>query len=213
MLAVLTVHLGCSRSAQEAPELTPMIVGQLQLPSGNGSRGMNVIIDIAKDELTNREWLKLDEEFRFQSSFTGTVKKLEISTGFSSVVHQIDAQELARLAKQNIVEIGTIDLRKRLQAHKIKLLSETATTLRAGMWFESPATDSSGNLPSLGSRQFPEIAAGLETNWLIPSEFDTVYFLVEEPADERRGREWRTGKQKLFGPFRLSEFPNELKME
>ncbi len=189
------------------------VVGQLQLPPGSGSRGMHVIIDVVNHGTKTREWLKLDEKFRFRSSFTGTLTKLEIATGVATIVHRLNAQELARLTKQATVDVGAIDLRKRLQAHKIKLLSDNATTLRIGMSLKEPARDFTGSLPSLGSRQFPEIEAGKEMNWLLPSEFDTAYFLVEEPADERRGREWRSGKQKLFGPFRSSDLPTELKIQ
>lgn len=213
--AVLTVYLGCSAYAQEAP--TPaedrVIVGQLLLPAEDGPRGMHVIIDVAQGETISRQWLKLDGDSKFHSSFKGAPQQLEIATGLAHVVHRMGAQELARLTKQDTVDIGTIDLRTRLQSHKITMRSETATTLRAGMWFAAPATDFAGNLPSLGSRQFPEIAAGVEMNWLIPSQFEIVYLLVEEPADERRGREWRGGKQKLFGPYRPLELPHELTME
>jgi len=213
--AVFAMHLGCSSSAQEvqSPKLEQVVVGQLQLSAGNGARGVHVIIDIAKDGSTTREWLNLDDEFRFRSSFTGSLTKLEIATGVSTIVHRFNAQELARLTKQNSVDVGTIDLRKRLQAHKIKFSSEGASTLRTGMWLEKPNTDFAGNLPSLGSRQFPEIEAGKELDLLLPSEFDTAYFLVEEPADKRRGREWRSGKQNLFGPFRSSELPTELRIQ
>ena len=208
-------RMDSSLPAQVVPTPTSkqVVVGQLQLPTGSGSRGMHVIIDVANHESTNRQWLKLDEEFRFRSSFKGILTNLEIATGVATIVHRLNAQELAQLTKQNTVDVGTIDLRKRLQARKIKLLSDSATTLRIGMWLEEPARDFAGSLPSLGSRQFPEIEAGKEMNWLLPSEFDTAYFLVEEAANERRGREWRGGKQKLFGPFRSSELPTELKIQ
>lgn len=213
--AVFAMHLGYSSSAQEvqSPKLEQVVVGQLQLPAGNGARGVHVIIDFAKDGSKAREWLSLDNKFRFRSTFTGALTKLKISTGVSNIVHQFNAQELARLMKNNSVDVGTIDLRKRLQAHKIKFSSEGASRLRTGMWLEKPNNDFAGNLPSLGSRQFQEIQAGKEMELLLPSEFDTAYFLVEEPADKRRGREWRSGKQKLFGPFRSSELPTELRIQ
>lgn len=212
---VFAVCFGCSSSAQVVlvPKSNQVVVGQLQLPPGTGSRGMHVIIDIADAGSTTREWVELDDEFRFRSSFTGTLKKLEIATGLATIVHQFSAQELTLLTKQKTVDIGTIDLRKRLQSLKVKLLSNSATTLRVGMWFEKPATDFLGSLPSLGSRQFSEIEAGKEMDWLIPAEFDTAYFLVEEPADKRRGQKWRSGKQELFGPFRSTKLPNQFKIK
>lgn len=212
---VFAVYFGRSSSAQvvPVPKSNQVVLGQLQLPPGTGSRGMHVIIDVADGESTNREWVELDDEFRFRSPFTGTLTKLEIATGMATIVHRLNAQELARLTNRKTVDVGTIDLRKRLQAHRLTLLSHDATTLRVGMWFEKPATDFSGNLPSLGSRQFTEMEAGKEMIWLIPSEFDTAYFLVEEPADKRRGRKWQSGKQELLGPFRATKLPNALKIQ
>ena len=215
LTAVIAVHLGCYASAQEerSRRLTNIVVGQLRLPAGGGARGVHVIIDIANDGSTSREWLNLDSELRFRSSFAGSLTKLEIATGVSTTVHQFNAEELARLTKQNSIDVGTIDLLEQLQAHKIKFSSAGANTLRTGMWLEKPSTDFAGNLPSLGSRQFPEIEAGKEMDLLLPSKFDTAYFLVEEPADARRGREWRSGKQMLFGPFRSPELPTELRIQ
>lgn len=213
--ALNVMHFSCSVSAQQdQPRHQEQVVfGQLQLPPGEGARGVHAIIDIARDGATTREWLELDDEFRFRSTFTGTLKELEIATGPSPVVYRLKAGELAQKKKKNAVDIGTIDLRQRMQAHTIKILSDEAATLRIGMFTEKPATDFEGNLPSLGSRQFPEVPAGQEMTWLLPSELDTAYFLVEEPVDERRGREWRSGKQKLFGPFRSSELPAELEFQ
>lgn len=212
---VVAVNLGGSTSAQVVSIATSnqVVVGQLHLPRGNGSRGMHVIIDVANGKSTTREWLTLDKEFRFRSSFKGALKKLEIATGVATIAHRLNAQELALLKKRDTVDIGTIDLRGRLQSHKFVFLSKDATTLRIGMWLQKPATDFSGSLPSLGSRQFLEIDAGKEMNWLVPSQFDTAYFLVEEPADKRRGREWKSGQQQLFGPFSSAELPAKLKIQ
>ncbi len=215
ILAVVAMCLSCSLPAQNVqnPKLDQVVVGQLQLPPGNGARGVHVIIDIVNDGSTTREWLNLDDAFRFQGSFTGALTRLEIATGVSTIVHRFNEPELAQLKKQNSVDIGIIDLRRRLQSHKITFFSEGAKTLRTGMWLEKPNTDFMGNLPSLGSRQFPEVKEGKEMDLLLPSEFDSAYFLLEEPADERRGREWRSGKQNLFGPFRSTELPAELRIQ
>ena len=213
--AVFALHPGCSSTAHEAknPKSERIVTGQLLLPDGIGARGVQVIIDIAKDGSTTREWLELNNDLKFQKSFNGTLTKLEIATGLSTIVHRLNAKELARPTQQNSVDVGTIDLRRRLQSHKIKFFSDGASVLRAGMWLEKPKTDFAGSLPSLGSRQFPEIETGNEMDLLLPSEFDAAYFLVEAPADKRRGKEWRSGKQKLFGPFRSSELPAELRLQ
>lgn len=215
LVAVMAMDLGCCASAQEerSRDLMNIVVGQLRLPAGNGARGVHVIIDISSDGSTTREWLELDDGLRFRSSFTGSLTRLQIVTGVSTLVHRFDAGELAGLTKGNSVDVGNIDLRRHLQAHKIKFSSAGANTLRAGMWLEKPSTDFAGNLPSLGSRQFPELEAGKEMDLLLPSRFDAGYFLVEEPADARRGRDWRSGKQRLFGPFRSPDLPAELRIQ
>lgn len=208
--------LNCSYSAiawsQQTAVQKHSVVGQLLLPYGTGSRGVQVIATvISEDNAIHSEWLDLDEQYRFRGSLTGMLKELEIVTGIDKTVHQIVGQELVRFIKGDEIDIGTIDLRERLLSHKIKLTTgnkANTAALRIGMWFEKPPTG-----VSLGSRQFPEVSTGTEIEWLLPREFDRVYFLVERPANTRRGRNWRSGKQSLFGPFSSRELPTELKIE
>ena len=214
-LGIFAMQLGCSSLAQEMPipKSERFVTGQLLLPEGEGTRGVHIIIDTVKDGSTTRQWLDLDHDLRFGKSFAGTLTKLEFATALSTIAHRFNHKELAKFTKKNAVDVGTVDLRKRLQSYKIKFSSDEASTLRVGMWLERPKTDFAGSLPSLGSRQFAEIEAGKEMALRLHSEFEGAYFLVEAPADKRRGREWRSGKQKLFGPFRSSELPPELKLQ
>lgn len=189
-----------------------LIKGQLRLPAGEGSRGIHVIVDIRGGRKTIRKWLELDDEFKFQSTYSGELESLEIATGPALIAHRLTAQDLAKFQKREFVDVGVIDLTKQLRGYKIKLTSENAPTIRLGMWRGKPGTDGLGNLPSLGSRQFREIKSGATVDWLLPSTFDSAYFLMEEPADNKRGRQWRTGKQKLFGPIQLSKMPRHFKI-
>jgi hypothetical protein len=49
-----------------------------------------------------------------------------------------------------------------------------------------------------------------EVDWLLAPQTHSIHFLVERPADSRRGRDWRSGRQQLFGPFTTAQFPGEL---
>ena len=210
---LLSVCGGCSTADQSEPvrSSSQVVVGQLLLPAGNGPRGIQVVIGVVADDASvHHEWLVLDEEYRFRKSFIGRLKEFEVVAGIDKTVFEISDTQLARLSKLSKVDVGDIDLRERLQARKFRLLTEDGSnkTLRIGMWFGKPPAG-----VSLGSRQFPEMESGAEASWLLPREFDGVYWLAEEPIGEKRGRHWRSGKQTLFGPFVSSELPAELTIE
>ncbi len=40
-----------------------------------------------------------------------------------------------------------------------------------------------------------------------------IYFLVERPEGSGRGIHWRSGSQRLFGPFTSADFPSKLAMD
>jgi len=81
------------------------------------------------------------------------------------------------------------------------------------MCFGPPPVGPSGERIALGSRQFPPVALGSEVEWLLPHEAKSIYFLVERPIGSGRGREWRSGHQRLFGPFTSATLPIELIMD
>lgn len=81
------------------------------------------------------------------------------------------------------------------------------------MCFGPPPVGPRGERIALGPRQFPPIALGSEVEWLLPHEALPVYFLVERPAGSGRGREWRSGHQRLFGPFTSATLPTEPLMD
>jgi hypothetical protein len=49
--------------------------------------------------------------------------------------------------------------------------------------------------------------------WLLPPEAQSIYFLLERPVGSGPATEWRSGRQRLFGPFVSSELPDELSMD
>ena len=85
--------------------------------------------------------------------------------------------------------------------------------VRIGMWFGPPPVGPQGEPVSLGSRQFPPVVLGSELEWLLPHEARDVHFLVERPDGPGRGTDWRSGRQRLFGPFTAAEFPAELVLD
>ena len=70
-----------------------------------------------------------------------------------------------------------------------------------------------GESVSLGSRQFPPVTLPCELEWLLPQDAESIYFLVERPEGSGRGIHWRSGSQRLFGPFTSTGFPSELAMD
>ena len=110
------------------------------------------------------------------------------------------------MKRDNRTDVGDVDLRSLLVVRQIRVVDARTPVIRVSMWPNPPPVG-----VSLGSRQFPEIKTGSQTEWLIPADAETVYFLVEKPANELRGRNWQSGKQQLFGPFQLNSIPAKLK--
>ena len=85
--------------------------------------------------------------------------------------------------------------------------------VRVAMWKGLPPVGPQGESVSLGSRQFPNIPLGSEIEWLVPNGAREVYFLVERPHPETLPGEWRSGHQRLFGPYSTKTLPFELVMD
>ena len=50
-------------------------------------------------------------------------------------------------------------------------------------------------------------------DWLLPRKAQPIYFLVERPVGSDGEGEWRSGRQRLFGPFTSADLPAELIMD
>ena len=195
-----------------APE--PTLVGQLLLPSGLGSRGVEILVRIAAPgSEPHVEWVLFDEQGHFAHSFGGNVTSVTVTAG--DEVLRVDRVDLPKLNKAGQVDLGIMDLRDRLTDRRVLVRAADGRPggdVRVGMWFGPPPVGPQGEPVSLGSRQFPPVALGSEVAWLLPHEAHSIYFLVERPLGSGRGTEWRSGPQQLFGPFALAEFPAELVM-
>ena len=188
------------------------LVGQVLLPSGLGSRGVEVVVTIAATGNEPRvAWVLFDEQGRFAYTFRGSLTSVQVTA--AADVHRIDTEDLPEVDQAGQIDVGVIDLRNRLTEHRLVVRAADGKQqgdVRVGLWFGRPPVGPRGEPVSLGSRQFPPVALGSEMGWLLPHEADSIYFLVERPSGTGRGTEWRSGHQQLFGPFTSAEVPAEL---
>jgi hypothetical protein len=223
-LCVLITALMTACARQAEPESSPHadalerdLVGQLVLPSGVGSRGVELVITASEAGGEPRpSWVQFDEQGRFAHSFRGTLNSLSVSTGVWAELERLDAEELSQVDDAGHVDVGVIDLRDRLTAHRVVTRAAEgapAGEVRIAMCFGLPPVGPAGGRMELGSRQFPPVPLGAEVEWLLPRAAPSVYFLVERPLDPGREGTWRTGSQQLFGPFTSATLPAELSVD
>ena len=194
-----------------------VLVGQLLLPSGIGSRGVQVLVTVAA---TGNEppvvWVLFDEQGRFSQPFRQSVTSVKVTAGVGAEVYRVDSLELPEVNQTGQIDLGVIDLRDRLTKHRLTVREadgEPSGVVRVAMWFGLPPVGPYGEPVSLGSRQFPEVTLGSESEWLLPNDGESIYFLVERPVGPGRGKKWRSGHQKLFGPFTSTDVPVILIMD
>ncbi len=189
------------------------LAGQLLLPAGNGSRGVEVLVSAATEDAAIT-WVLFDGRGHFTHHFTTGLSRVTVTAG--AVVHQIDTTDLPRADQEGRIDVGVIDLREHLTEHRLFVRAAVGTAggdVRVGMWFGPPPVGPFGEPVSLGSRQFPPVALGSETAWLVPNEAHDIYFVVERPVGPARGTQWRSGHQRHFGPFTAAALPGELIMD
>lgn len=193
------------------------LVGQLLLPAGSGSRGVEVVATVTDARSESRDkWILFDDDGRFSGTFQGSLSSIVVSTGLRAELHRIAAEDLPEINQAGQIDVGEIDLRDRLTRHRLFLrVADGATNgdVRVALCFGLPPVGPRGEPVSLGSRQFPPIALGSEVEWLLPLKVKSVYFLVERPVGTGPRKEWRGGHQKLFGPFNWTNLPTELIMD
>ena len=202
--------------AQAAPS-ERVLVGQLLLPSGIGSRGVQILVTVADEGNDPRVvWLLFDEQGHFTHDYRGVLTSMKVTAGVGAEVHRIDTEDLPEVDQTGQVDLGVIDLRDRLTRHRLTVRAAKrmpSGVVRVAMWFGLPPVGPEGEPVSLGSRQFPPVTLGSESEWLLPNEGQSIYFLVERPVGPGRGRNWRSGNQNLFGPFTSAKVPAELIMD
>ncbi|MBK8167826.1 MAG: hypothetical protein IPK64_17920 [bacterium] len=190
------------------------LVGRLLLPPGSGSRGVEIL---ARTEAGGREprttWVLFDEQGFFSQTLRDTLTSVTVTAG--DEVHRVDAGDLPDADQGRRIDLGVIDLRDRLMRHHLTVRAADGKPgeIRVGMFSGPPPVGPWGEPVSLGSRQFPPIALGSDVEWLLPRRAQGVHFLVERPAGPGRGIEWRSGEQRLFGPYASAGLPAELILE
>jgi hypothetical protein len=205
--------LACSATGQE-PGAASTLAGRLLLPDGTGSRGVEVIVrTTVPDEEPRRTWLLFDEQGDFEHTFDGKLTQLVVAAGIGRVVHRIGADRFPPADDAEHIDLGTIDLGDALVERRLVLRAaegKPGGVVRIGMFEGEPYRGPQGEPVSLGSRQFPPVTLGSGVAWLLPPDAESVYFLVERPDGSGRGVHWRSGRQRLFGPFTAEAFPSEL---
>ncbi|MCA8941985.1 MAG: hypothetical protein KDB80_05435 [Planctomycetes bacterium] len=204
-------ELASDRSAS-ASERT--VLGRVLLPDGIGSRGVEIVVTVATAGAEpRRTWVLFDQQGRFSHTFEGQLLDVSVSTGLRAELCRIEAAELGGSDESGRIDLGQIDVRDRLTTHRVVLRAADGAALgdvRVAMCFGPPPVGPRGGRVALGSRQFPPIALGSEMEWLVPRGAKSVHFLVERPAESAAGGPWRTGRQRLFGPFSADGLPREL---
>lgn len=198
------------------PEQT--VSGRVLLPAGSGSRGVEVVITVAPLGGESRDvWLLFDEQGDFSHTFRGHLQAVTVSTGLRAELYRVAGDELPRADPGGRVELGTIDLRPELRPHALYLRPAAGAPggpVRTAMCFGPPPVGPQGEPIALGSRQFPPVELGSRVEWLLPrKETEPIYFVVERPADPGEDGVWRSGHQRVFGPFSRQTLPSELRMD
>ena len=158
-------------------------------------------------------WVLFDEQGRFTHPFIGSLSLVSINAGIAAEVHRVDAGGLPQMSEAGEIDLGLIDLRDRLTTHRMRVRAaegQPGGEVRVAMWSGLPHRGPNGEPVSLGSRQFPPVVLGGEVEWLVQNDAESIYFLVERPLKVDGKNEWRSGQQRLFGPFTSADIPAEL---
>lgn len=211
LLAFLLAIIACAPRVEQKS-----VVGQLLLPSGVGSRGVELRLTMAaKGQEAHDVWVLFDEQGQFSNPIQETLISVTVTSGGPVVIHQIATQDLPQSNPEGEIDLGVMDFRDRLIPHRLWVRAADGSepgVVRVAMWSGLPPTGPYGEPVSLGSRQFPPVELGSEMEWLVPVGADSIYFLVERPDGPGRGKLWRSGQQRLIGPFIPTDLPAELIM-
>ncbi len=201
--------------ASSAPTPATSLVGQLLLPAGGDRRGLEVHAWIADQDGEERQlWIFPDADGRFARDVSGQPTRVVVHAG--SEVYRVEGDDLPRANGRGRVDLGVVDLRERLVVRRVRVLAAAGAPgglVRLGLWVGPPHRGPQGELPSLGSKQFPAVELGSEVEWLLPPDARAVHFLVERPEGPGRGVDWRSGAQQVFGPYESASFPLDLELD
>ena len=222
-LAILTgCILSCSNykkteRAQPVNSHESVLFGQVLLPNGFSRRGLELHVNLIAPggELVDT-WLLFDKQGHFSYVIEGSLTSVTISAGLRAEIFQIKGEGLPKRNGEGQIDLGVIDLRDKLKVHRMIVRAAEGKPegeVRVAMWFKPPPVGPNGGRVELGSKQFPPVTLGHEQEWLLPLQADMIYFLVERPIDVEGASWWRSGHQRLFGPYTLAELPTELLMD
>lgn len=203
-----------SASAATSPDSTEL-TGRLLLPGSGGRRGVELHVDVVGTAGgAEQTWVLPDDDGRFRAAVPGRPTLVVVSTG--SEVLRLEESDLPDVNGRGEVDLGDIDLRDLLVAREVRVSSGDQVNdglVRVGLWIGPPHRGPQGELPSLGSKQFPSLKLGSTNEWLLPEDVVDIYFLVELPAEPPSAAGWRSGAQQVFGPYDGSAFPLELRLD
>lgn len=167
LVFVLAALSGCNGKPVSEPPgalVERILVGQLLLPNGPGSRGVEVQVLTASGKGEPRAiWVLFDEEGHFSHSFREKLSNVKVTAGIGWEIYGIDAGDLPKVNQAGQIDVGTINLRDHLMRHHLKLSAADGKPegdVRVAMWLGLPPVGPSGEPVSLGSRQFPPVALG-----------------------------------------------------
>ena len=187
------------------------VTGHLELPPGEGNRGVEVIVTVDGQEL----WMRPEATIDFAKRFDGRLERVRVVSGIQRELLTIESDALPAPDADGTIDLGTIDLRDRLLGHRFRIEAAEGAAggpVRIALCHGLPPRDMLGQRISLGSWQFPSIELGSDVDWLLPRGATDLYFLVERPVDPNDER-WLTGTQRLFGPYDLGSLPATLEMD
>ena len=171
---------------------------------------------IAPDGQSHDTWLLFNDKGHFSHTYRGRLESLTVTVGISAEVFRADGGDLPEINRFGLLDMGKIDLQNRVRNHRLMVRAEEGKEpgeVRVAMWFGLPSVGPNGGRVSLGSKQFPSVVLGNEQEWLVPLESESIYFLVERPAESGQGNGWWSGRQRLLGPFSSTDLPSELLMD
>ena len=159
VFAAACAYRGEPASDQHVAPLERTLVGQVLLPDGVGSRGVEVLVTVAANDGEPRvTWLLFDEQGRFTHTYQGSLTNLRVTAGVRGEVHRIYTEELSEVDRAGQVDVGVIDLRDRLIGHRMMLRvadGKPQGDVRVAMFYGTPPVGPYGEPVALGSRQFP----------------------------------------------------------
>ncbi|MCB1184335.1 hypothetical protein KDM41_12940, partial [bacterium] len=195
-------------SPATAPD--PTLTGRLLLPAGADGRDLSVVASVRDADGTPRDiWARVTPDGHFTRPLPGELRGVRILAGIGVDLLVLAGPDLPAATATGI-DLGALDLTATVVARRIVMPPGPAGVLRAAPHLGPIPTDPLGAMVSLGSAQFRELAPGAAVVWLFPPDAADIHILVEHPADARRGREWRTGRQEVFGPYPLEGVPGVL---